>query len=243
MKKIQALILAAIFTILIALNVFFLSANQRQPVIIKEVIDGDTFKTTENENIRLININTPEKNEYGYEEAKNFLKKIENKEIKIERLGTEKYGRTLARIYASDYLNLKIVEEGLATKFLVQESEKEEFANAEENAIKNEKGIWNKSAFFGCFQTEINYKDEFVILKNSCEEVNLQNWTLKDESRKRYKFENVSVGRVKIYSGLGNDSSEIVFWKSKENIWNNDRDTLYLFNEKNNIAHYDFYGY
>ena len=72
MKKIQALILAAIFTILIALNVFFLSANQRQPVIIKEVIDGDTFKTTENENIRLININTPEKNEYGYEEAKIF---------------------------------------------------------------------------------------------------------------------------------------------------------------------------
>jgi micrococcal nuclease len=68
-------------------------------------------------------------------------------------------------------------------------------------------------------------------------------WTIKDESRKTYTFGNRSLGEIKINSLPGTDNSTDIYWNSEINIWNNDRDSLYLFDSEGNIVHYESYGY
>jgi endonuclease YncB( thermonuclease family) len=244
MKPKHALTLSIILTILIASNIyFFTQESERRKVKIGRVIDGDTLETTEGETIRLTNINTPERSQPGFQEATQFLKQFENQDVEIQTLGFDKYSRTLARIYTPNYLNLKIVELGLGKKYLVEESELSEFAEAEDQAIKNSQGLWKKSPYFSCFESTIDSEKEYVILETKCGEINLKNWVLQDESRKEYTFSRTINNKLTVFSEEGEDNEKEVYWQQKQAVWNNDRDTLYLFDSSNAIAHYDSYGY
>lgn len=244
MKKFYALLISVLISVFIFIIVFdFSSLEKRESAFVSRVIDGDTIELSDRRIIRLLNVNSPEKNTEESKLSLDFLKKIENKYIEIEITGKDKYSRYLARIYAPDYINLKIVQDGLASKFLVDSSELKKFEKAENEAIKNEKGIWQHSDFFGCISTEINYEDEYIILKNSCKDINFKNWKLKDESRKVYLFNNISFNEIKLFSSKGKDTNGEIYWNSSQNIWNNDRDSLYLFDDENKIAHYNSYGY
>ncbi len=242
MDKKYAFLLALLITFLISANFYFSSDknNARETVIVSRVIDGDTLETDNGRTIRLVNVNSPEKGTFHYELAKDYLKSFENKTVEIEIIGTDKYYRTLARIYSPAYVNLELVDKGLASKFLVQESELKTFSKAEEQAIKEFRGMWKKSSDYGCFSSDINKYDELVVLINNCNS-KMENWFLKDESRKTYKFAS-SFDKVIIHSGSGKDNSTDVFIGSTE-IWNNDRDTLYLFDSEGNIVHHEVYGY
>jgi endonuclease YncB( thermonuclease family) len=254
LNKKHAFILSLLITILIA-NTFFLfnlqsHRNSRETIILARVIDGDTIKTSEGKTIRLLNINAPEKGTINAEFSKHFLEKFLNKSIQLEITGYDKYKRLLARIYSpspeQDYLNLELVKLGLSSKFLVDSSELSEFANAEENAIKKGIGIWNHSFYFNCFKSNVFFKEEKVILESKCGQVNLNGWYLKDESRKTYYFKNLSLSKaikLALHSNEGKDNATNIFWNSDTDIWNNDRDSLYLFDSGGNIAHYEFYGY
>jgi len=246
MQKSQAFTLSLLITLLIAANIYLFSSfneREKQTALVTRVIDGDTLIINNETTIRLLNINTPEKGKTGYEDAKAFLSSLENLTIEFESTGTEKYGRTLARIYAPNYVNLELVEKGLATKFLVSENELSVFEKAEKKAVENELGIWSKSDFFGCLESEINQFEEIIIITNNCQEINLKDWIIKDESRKNYKFPELIIGKVKVSSGEGDNSETDFFLQSKQDIWNNDRDTLYVFDEEGNIAHHHTYGY
>lgn len=249
MDKKYAFIFALLLAGLIACNVFLLnfvstqSSSTREPVVISRIVDGDTLKLEDGRTLRLLNINSPEKGAIGANLASEFLENFENKTVWIEITGTDKYRRSLARIYAPDYLNLKIVELGLASKFLVQNSELSDFAKAEEKAIKNNLGIWKKSDFSGCFGSKIYERDELVFLANKCSPINMNGWFLKDESRKIYTFTNTEFEKLTLHSGKGIDNLTDIFWQSETDIWNNDRDTLYLFDSEGGIAHYESYGY
>ncbi|PIN93753.1 hypothetical protein COU54_01840 [Candidatus Pacearchaeota archaeon CG10_big_fil_rev_8_21_14_0_10_31_24] len=237
-----------IISLLLTLSVYFSSSyfdnsTDRETILVSRVIDGDTIKSQDGRSLRLLNINSPEKNTPGSEKSTKFLKLLENQTIEIEVLGIDKYQRELVKIYTPEYLNLKIVELGFASKYLVQESELTNFAKAEESAIQNSQGIWIKSPFFDCITSEINEKEEFVQLHNSCEGINFKDWFLKDESRKVYKFKNTWNKEVIIYSIKGEDAEKEIYWNSETNIWNNDRDTLYLFDNEGKIVHYHIYGY
>lgn len=239
-----ALILAGlIISDLFIFTSFSVKENNRENVMIERVIDGDTLKLSDGRTIRLININSPEKGTPNANLSAIFLKSFENKSIDLEVTGTDRYNRVLARIYAPEYLNLELVRQGLASKFLVQESELKIFSGAEESAIKNSLGIWRKSSFFGCFDSSIDQFKEEVVIKNRCPEISLQGWMLKDESRKIYSFENLSFEKITIHSGYGTDNVTDLFWGNKDNIWNDDRDSLYLFEPDGRIAHYETYGY
>ena len=246
MKSKHAYTLALLITLIIASNVYFfklIDKSERNIVFVSRVIDGDTLELKDGKIIRLLNINTPEKNEKGYELAKEFLKDIENTTIEIEEIGTDKYSRTLARIYSPEYINFQIVKKGLAKKFLVQESELRDFANAEKDSIELEKGIWKKSLYYSCISSEINAKEEYILLKNSCENINFKNFLLTDESRKKYKFKDIRFTEIALYTKEGADNENSLFWNSKQNVWNDERDTLYLFDKEGNIVHYNVYGY
>ena len=245
--------------------------TQRKKVTITRVIDGDTLELEDKSIVRLENINTPEKSVKGFEEAKEFLAKYERKKVEIEITGYDKYGRLLGKIYtpeyanylqpqsealadegsshsrrdsqASRYLNLEIVSEGLATKFLVSNEEKELFSIAEESAISQEKGIWKKSNYFDCITSEINARNELIILKSNCGEINIENWILGDESRKRYEFKSFNLDKLTFHTSSGKDNNTDIFWNLKTNVWNNDRDTLYLFDSGGELVHHESYGY
>src|SRR3989344_5625054 len=219
-----AFFIVAVFVLnFFSFKAFSISEQERETAQIARVIDGDTLKLSDGRTVRLLNINSPEKGTRGANLSAEFLRSFENKTIELEITGTDKYKRNLARIYTPNYINLEIVEKGLASKFLVQESELKKFSKAEESAIKNSLGIWEKSGYSGCFGTFID--------------------KINEESRKIYTFKNLTIGMITLHSGSGSDNSTDIFWNSRGDIWNNDRDSSYLFDSGGGIAQYESYGY
>ncbi len=246
MEQNYAFILALLITLLIASNVYIFSTineDGRRIILVSRVIDGDTLVSNDGEKFRLANINTPEKNEKGFEQALQFLSSLENTTAEIEEIGIEKYGRTLVRVYSPQYINLELVKKGLAKKFLVDKNELKEFSGAEKFAVDNSLGIWRKSKYFNCVESEINPEEEIILLKSICGNMNIYNWIVMDESRKRYKFPIVTIGKINLHSFNGENNETDVFWNNKQDIWNNDRDTLYIFDSEEKLVHYKSYGY
>ena len=91
----------------------------------RSVTDGDTFRLTSGERIRLIGIDAPEnepwKNRVDFygKEASDFTKKIlTGKKVLLESdmEPTDKYGRSLAYVWLEngEFINQTLVEEGYA---------------------------------------------------------------------------------------------------------------------------------
>lgn len=72
-----------------------------EPAVLARVIDGDTLVLAGGERVRLAAIDAPEIGEEGAIEATRALEALlDGAALRIERLGTDRYGRTLAAVYA-----------------------------------------------------------------------------------------------------------------------------------------------
>ncbi len=243
MNKIPALFISLIITLVIAGNyVFFTTASsEREKVEIIRVLDGDTVELVDGRTIRLVNINTPEKKFPFSNLAKDYLTQYVGKEIYLESLGLDKYYRTLGRLfYNEEYLNKKIIESGMAHKYLVIDNEVKDFTNVEKIAIKNKKGIWQESSYYGCLYVEINKYDEYISLVDSCG-VDFTGWTVKDESTKSYTFKKDFGERFILYSAKGKDTSTEAYW-GKERVWNDVGDAIFIRDDSGLLVYYDSYG-
>lgn len=137
-------------TIVLLILLFLISGctSNNEEVVVSRVIDGDTFETIGGNTVRLIGINTPEKNEPYYDEAKERLSDlIENKKVILtkDKENKDKYGRLLRYVYVDDiFVNLKLIEEGYATAYSVPPNLKHEneFKYAEFKAKSSKIGIW-----------------------------------------------------------------------------------------------------
>lgn len=115
---------------------------------VKRVIDGDTIVLDNNEVVRLIGINTPEKYQEFFTEATLKTKElIFGKEIVLEYDKTRKdiYGRTLAYIYCEDiFINSELLRQGFAKLMTIPPNTKyaKEFKEALNYAKKEKRGIW-----------------------------------------------------------------------------------------------------
>ena len=241
---------AAIFTtvsivfLVMGYYYFFSSEKEdtREQVIIIQAIDGDTVKLADNRTVRLININTPEKKERGYEEAKQFLQTYEGETVLLEVRGTEKYGRLLGALYADErYLNLELVRNGLAHTFLVSDEEEKLFFTAQEEAVRTNAGVWAHSPYYGCLDAEIDKKDEYVVFTSMCAST-LDNWTIKDETTHRYVLDGEVATTFTLLSREGNSSKDAKYW-GRGNVWNDDRDSLFVRDENQLLVLYSAYGY
>lgn len=189
-------------------------------------VDGDTIDTSLGR-VRLLGINTPEKNQAGYQEAKDFLQKFENKTISLESTVEDKdmYGRMLRYLfYEDDFINQEILENGLAHFYTYNEDKYTDgLRNAEERAREKELGIWKKSKeeCAGCiFLIKLNEIDpgEYVILGNNCSfNCNLAGWRIDDDSS--------SHTRKLDFNIQGNGNYKIGYNGS---VWNDAGDSLYL---------------
>ena len=245
MEKRGALLIALIITLLVAGNYYVISGNvikeNREKAIVSRIIDGDTVELEDGRIVRLLNINTPEKNELGSNLAKEYMLDLQNKSVEIEITGNDKYKRYLARLFDERYINLELVRLGFAKKFLVDDGELKDFDYAENMAVEREFGIWHKSPYRNCLVIEVDKKKELLEISNACY-FNLTGIVIEDESRKKYVFVS-DFRKVVLHSGEGKNNSTDVFWNMKTDIWNNDRDTIYARDKNGGLIYHESYGY
>lgn len=244
MDKKFAFFISLAVTLLFAANYLVfagIALDEKSSVFVSRVIDGDTVELDDGRVIRLLNVNTPEKKEFGYSEALDFMKSFENRTVYLEVVGVGKYGRTLGKIYDSEgeYINLELVEFGLASVFLADDEKL--FKEVENSAKERGVGIWEKSEDSGCIELEINKKEEYIIIDNKCE-VNLEGWLIKDESTKRYIFPRIDSEKVILYSGDGQDEDSELYWGAG-NVWNDDKDSIFVRDKNGFLVYHDSYGY
>jgi len=74
--------------------------NQSEEITIIRVIDGDTIMTDEGKIIRILGIDTPEKNGLRYSWAKERMEDLVlNSKVMLECEGKDEYGRRLCWVY------------------------------------------------------------------------------------------------------------------------------------------------
>lgn len=232
---------------------------------VTRVIDGDTIEVLLNskiEKVRLLDINTPEKNQPYYQEAADFLKLIESKDITLisGKEDKDKYNRLLRYVFLKDrFINEEILKAGLANFYSYQDSQyTNKLKKAQVSAISNNKGIWEKSQnpCSECIMLEKiengKGKDdcltgvEFLKLKNSCKiSCTINGWTLKDDASHIYKFSTSipSSSTLTLYSGQGQDNikENIFYYQNKDkcaSIWNDAGDSIFLRDNEGKLALY-----
>ncbi len=92
--------------------------------IVKYVIDGDTIILTNGEKVRYVGIDTPERGQCWYRQAKEFNRKlVSGKKVRLERdkSNRDRYQRLLRYVYVQNssdekevFVNLELVKAGLA---------------------------------------------------------------------------------------------------------------------------------
>ncbi len=130
-----------------------------------QVTDGDTFTDSQGEKVRLLGIDTPERGDTLFTEAKVELQQLlaSSKQIRYE-FGPEKrdrYQRLLAFVYVDDtiFVNERLIEDGLAVAYFFPEQLSDatfqDLCAAQRNAIRERVGLWSiaperpESLYFG----------------------------------------------------------------------------------------------
>jgi len=214
---------------------------EKEKVFFERAIDGDTIEVInsnrEKYKVRLLGINTPEKKKEYSNLATGFLKRFENNSVYIMRdfEDMDLYDRKLRYLFYEDrFINLEILEQGLATSFITEGLYYEDkMLKAEKYAMENEIGLWERSndKCSSCIILyELNKEEEYFILENQCDfECRVDGWDVKDAGTHFFNLENdIPAGKkIKI--------------ESKKNVWNNDGDRFFLRDDKGKLV--VFYEY
>lgn len=113
------------------------------------ITDGDSITVLTKENkqikIRLEGIDCPEKKQdFGLQAKQTISALCFNKEVRIVSTGKDRYGRTLAFIYAGDVcLNKELLRQGLAWHYKKYNKD-QDLASIEEKAKAQKVGLWSQ---------------------------------------------------------------------------------------------------
>ncbi|MEJ2267830.1 MAG: thermonuclease family protein [Nanoarchaeota archaeon] len=215
---------------------------------VERVVDGDTI-IVDGHSVRLLGINTPEKGERYSKEAKEFLENlILNKKVRLEGIENDMYFRKLRYVFlGGENINLKIVREGLANVYILDDKNYEkELRNAWNNCIIENKNFCEKSEnkCADCVELKRFEKQE-IVFYNKCDfDCDLNDWTIKDEGRKKFIFEDFVLNKkkdIEIIVGEGRDTDEILFWKNENYVWTSTGDTLFLRDSEGKLVLWEKY--
>ncbi len=160
---------------------------------VTRIIDGDTIVLENDEVVRLLGINCPERGEFYFEESTKFLEeKILNQKVTLEFVGDrqDKYYRTLAYIlYNHSNINIKILENGLGNYYFYKGKDKysEDLEKAWERCIKKEINLCEPSEQKCAPCITIGVSKKFI--KNDCYfDCNITDWEIRGEGREKIVF-------------------------------------------------------
>ena len=258
-NKKETIFLISLIVLLIAINYSWLdslvinSFSEHESIKITRIVDGDTVDSDIGK-IRMLGINTPEKKEKYYQEAKDFLnEELLNKTVRIEygKDKKDRYNRTLGYLFLNnENVNLKQIENGFANYYFPSGKDiyYDDFKKAWETCIESNKNLCEKSKNIcaECIELKnLDYDSQEVVFSNSCNyDCNLNNWKIKDEGRKNFVFQNFdlkSKKEVKIIVGEGTNNGEILFWTGKDYVWTKTGDTLFLRDDKGKLVLWKWY--
>ena len=90
-----------------------------------------------------------------------------------------------------------------------------------------------------------NLDGEYVCFQNNgLVAVTMTGWLVRDETTKTFifpKFRVPSKARVKVHTGAGDDTATDLYWGRGSPVWNNDGDTVYLYDPEGRLV--DRYAY
>jgi micrococcal nuclease len=239
----EKIILILLIVLLFAINYSFLDRalinflDKENYVKVDRIIDGDTI-VVGNESVRLLGINSPEKGEVYFEEAKEFLTGLVlNKNIRLE-IGYpkyDKYQRVLAFIFISHTnINIEVVRWGWANVYVLENKKYEkELRSAWAECIEKNINLCEKSedTCANCIKVK-KFEGQIVVFENICGfDCSLNDWTIKNEGRKKYIFRNFAMGagkEVQVIAKEGIDTSYNLFWDVGGDVWTKTGDTLFL---------------
>jgi micrococcal nuclease len=219
------------------------AALQPETAYVARVIDGDTLELNDERIVRLVGINTPERGRPCYTEAKKMLEELIFSEVLLESAAEEvdRYGRLLSYVYSDGvFVNVEMLRLGYAHIYGVNLRYQQQFADAE-NEGREGGCIWEspKEQYVddNCIQIEqFDFDetdgDERVVFMNRCPYgVNLSGWTIKDEARHLYRFQDFALRpfyTVTLHTFTGEDTQLDLYWQQSGPVWNNAGDTLFL---------------
>jgi micrococcal nuclease len=228
-----------------------------------QVYDGDTllvFLEGAEEEVRLLGINAPERDECFADQARAALSGLLASgplrlDLQEER---DQFGRLLAYAYAADtFLNLALVEGGFALALQDGHPQQAEFLRADERAFAAGLGMWAAAACGSPSWAPVTLLDitpnppgpdeddlngEWVLLGNpGDQDADLTGWVLRDESSaNRYPFPAGTLlapgEQVTVHTGCGGDREGDLYWCQDGPVWNNGGDTALLLDPRGNVA-------
>ena len=174
--------------------------------VVFKVLDGDTMDLKGGDRLRLLAIDTPEKDEPYYNEATELLRRLaldHPGRIEYANQRRDKYGRLLGYLYVDDtlFVNRVLIDSGLANVYLFDDNDLasgsvQELIEAQRSAIARQVGLWSLERHPEALY--INKEGSFRLHRPSCRVVkNLKPGTYRTfETREEGLAEGLSPCRI-----------------------------------------------
>jgi micrococcal nuclease len=247
-----ALLVSAALSSIVSTSPSISALDPGGPFLVEQVIDGDTICLADNRCVRYLGINTPERGEPFWNEAKDYnTRKVKKRMVTLEfgEVQEDKYGRLLAYVSVKgEMVNAELLRAGLAHLFVLEPIQYyQPFQRLQEEARAKGLGIWGKGGFRGPLKItslhadalgddRVNLNGEYVRICNiASHDISLKGFSLADHEGHCYVF---SHGLLRpghtllVLTGAGRDTvagDQLVFyWGSADPIWNNKGDQAVL---------------
>ncbi len=248
--KKEKIILIIILLLLVVINYGFIdsflqnkiSGNDAVTIKVDRVIDGDTV-VVNGTSMRLLGINSPEKNQKYYNDAKKYLESlVMNKTIIMKSKGKDKYYRELVYLYDIDgkkTINLKMVEEGYANFYFPSGKDEhyKDFVKSWRKCLAYERNLceFSNEKCASCIELQEWGYNKDVILYNKCKiTCDLSDWSIKDQGRKLLVFEELILGPEE-----GVQITPEAF--GVEYVWTKSGDSIFIRDRSNMLVIYENY--
>jgi len=231
------------------------------PFGVTRVVDGDTIVLADGRHIRYLGINTPERGEPCWKNAKEYnAQMVGGKAVTLEfgQAREDKYGRTLAYVtVGGEMVNAQLLRAGWAHLFILEPIRYyDHFRRLQEEARAEGLGIWGRDGHTGPLKItrlnadaggddRYNLNGEYVRICNiSPTTLNLRGFSLSDHYGHRYIF---ATGVLRpgytalLLTGAGRDNAAgtdqlSFYWGSPYPIWNNKGDQAFLRNPQGQLV-------
>ncbi|MEK6888096.1 MAG: thermonuclease family protein [Candidatus Aenigmatarchaeota archaeon] len=148
-KRTMLLAFIIIMAMAYLINSFFANPSIQEETYVTKVVDGDTIVIAGGQRVRLLSIDTREKGENCYDEAKTRLEELillKNITIEADQEDKDQYDRLLRYVYLDGAnINMEMVAEGLAVVYIYEPNVKyrQQFAEYERQARADGTGcVW-----------------------------------------------------------------------------------------------------